>query len=69
MSKILITKDMIIEDVLEMFPPAEKIIVKYFGQGCRECCKGQMETIAFGAKMHGVNPDNVIEEICAVQDT
>ncbi len=56
-------KDMNIGQVIKMHPGAEKVIEKYFGKGCFTCPGIRMETIAFGAMMHNVDPEKVIKEL------
>lgn len=57
-----VTKDTVIGDVISD-PAARKIIEKYFGNGCFTCPGIKMESIAFGAMMHNVDPDKVVKEI------
>ena len=56
-------KDMMIGDVVASDPKAEKIIEKYFGNGCFTCPGMKMESISFGAMMHNVDADAVIKEL------
>jgi hybrid cluster-associated redox disulfide protein len=56
-------KDMNIGEVLSMHPGAEKVIEKYFGGGCFTCPGIKMESIAFGAMMHDLDPDKIITEL------
>lgn len=58
-----ITKDTVIGEVLEMKPEAIEVIRKYFGEGCFTCPGINMESIDFGAMMHGVDPQQIIDEI------
>ncbi len=58
-----ITKDTVIGDVLKEIPQAERVIERYFGQGCFTCPGIKMESIAFGAMMHGIDPEPIVEEI------
>jgi hybrid cluster-associated redox disulfide protein len=62
-AKVKVTKDSIIGDVIRAVPGAEKVIEKYFGNGCFTCPGLNMETITFGAAMHNIDPEKVIEEI------
>lgn len=57
-----ITKDTVIGDVIGD-PEARKVIEKYFGNGCFTCPGIKMESIAFGAMMHNVDPEKVVKEI------
>ena len=56
-------KDMIIGDVIKAHPGAEKVIQKYFGNGCFTCPGMSMETIAFGAMMHNMDPEEIVSEL------
>lgn len=56
-------KNMIIGQVLSMHPDARKVIEKYFGNGCFTCPGMKMETIAFGAMMHNIDPEAVVKEL------
>lgn len=58
-----ITKDSLIGDVIKMHPEAENVIEKYFGSGCFTCPGIKVESIAFGATMHNINPDVIVKEI------
>jgi hybrid cluster-associated redox disulfide protein len=68
-SKVEITKDSVIGDVIKAVPGAEKVIEKYFGTGCFTCPGINMETIAFGATMHNVDPEKVVEDIKKLDET
>ena len=56
-------KDMNIGEVISAHPGAEKVIEKYFGQGCFTCPGIRIESITFGATMHGIDADQVINEL------
>lgn len=56
-------KEMVIGDLLQLYPEAEKVIEKYFGKGCFTCPGMKMESISFGAMMHGVDPEVIVKEI------
>ncbi len=62
-TKIEITKDSVIGDVIRTVPGAQKVIEKYFGNGCFTCPGINMESIAFGATMHNIDPEKIVEEI------
>ncbi|MCL4459345.1 MAG: DUF1858 domain-containing protein [Chloroflexi bacterium] len=62
-TKTRFNKDMIIGDVLKAHPGAEKVIEKYFGSGCFTCPGMRMESISFGAMMHGLDPDIIVKEL------
>jgi len=61
--EIKITKDSIIGDVIKNVPGADKIIEKYFGNGCFTCPGINMESIAFGATMHNMSPETIVDEL------
>ena len=56
-------KDMLIGDVVKAHPEAEKVIAKYFGGGCFTCPGIRMESISFGAMMHGLDPEPIVKEL------
>jgi len=58
-----ITKDSIIGDVIKNVAGADKVIEKYFGNGCFTCPGINMESIAFGAAMHNMAPEMVVNEL------
>lgn len=61
--KVMVHKEMCIGDILKVKPEAAAVIEKFFGKGCFTCPGINMETITFGAGMHGVDPDVMIKEI------
>lgn len=61
-----ITKESIIGDVIRDIPGAQDVIKKYFGDGCFTCPGINVEQIVFGASMHSVDPDKIVEEINAL---
>lgn len=62
-TKTRITKDTVIGDLIRDNPEATKVIQKYFGNGCFTCPGMKVESIGFGAMMHNVDPEKVVEEI------
>ncbi len=60
-------KDMVIGDVLKQNPAAIKVIEKYFGTGCFTCPGMKMESIAFGALMHNLDPEEIVTELNALE--
>lgn len=58
-----INKDMPIGDVIKLHPEATKIIEKYFGNGCFTCPGIRMESLSFGAMMHGKKVEALVDEI------
>ena len=49
-------------------PAASKVIEKYFGNGCFTCPGMKVESISFGAMMHNVDPNKVLEELNTLED-
>ncbi len=62
-------KDMNIGEVISAHPGAEKIIEKYFGNGCFTCPGMSMETLAFGAMMHNMDPEAIVKELNELEET
>jgi len=58
-----ITKDDLIGDVIKMHAEVQKVIEKYFGSGCFTCPGIRLESIAFGATMHNIDPEAIVKEI------
>lgn len=67
-TKIEVTKDSVIGDVIKSVPGAEDVIRKYFGNGCFTCPGINMESIAFGAAMHNVDPEQVVSDVLELQE-
>ncbi|BAI80281.1 conserved hypothetical protein [Deferribacter desulfuricans SSM1] len=57
-----ISKDMIIVDVLRKYPKVVEVFEK-FNMGCVSCLGVQNESIEKGCMMHGINPDELINEL------
>jgi hypothetical protein len=68
-TKIDITKDSVIGDAIKAVPGAEAVIRKYFGGGCFTCPGINMETIAFGATMHNMDPEKIVDEINSLSES
>ncbi len=60
-------KDMVIGDVIRKDARAEAVILKYFGAGCFTCPGMKMESISFGAMMHNLDPEKVVNELNALE--
>lgn len=58
-----ITKKSSIGEIFTKYPETEPVFQKYFGSGCFTCPGSKMEDIAFGAMMHNIQPDKIIEEL------
>jgi hybrid cluster-associated redox disulfide protein len=67
-TKTMITKDMLIGDIMQIKPSSKDVIEKYFGTGCFTCPGIMWESLSFGATMHNRNADDILEEINAKED-
>lgn len=66
-AKVQFHQEMVIGEVLKAHPQAEKVIEKHFGQGCFTCPGMRMESISFGAMMHGIDPEVIVRELNELQ--
>lgn len=66
--KVKVTKDTVIGDLIKDNPAATKVIEKYFGNGCFTCPGIKVESISFGAMMHNVDPNKIVEEINSLEE-
>ncbi len=57
-----VTKEMSIIEIVQNFPEALPVFAKY-GLGCVGCAAARFENLEAGAKVHGVDPDKMVEEI------
>lgn len=57
-----VTKDMSIIEIVQNFPESLEVFAKY-GLGCIGCAAARFENLEAGAKVHGVDPDKMVEEI------
>jgi iron-sulfur cluster repair protein YtfE (RIC family) len=62
-TNIEITKNSIIGEIIKEVPGANKVIEKYFGNGCFTCPGLNVESISFGAAMHNTDPETVIADL------
>ncbi len=67
-AKTRYTKDSLIGDVIRSSPAAMKVIEKHFGNGCFTCPGVKMESLSFGAMMHNMNPEKIVEELNALEE-
>lgn len=63
-----VTKDTVIGDVIKDNPSATKVIEKYFGNGCFTCAGIKVESLSFGAMMHNLDVNKIVEEINALEE-
>lgn len=59
----VITKKSSIGDVFTRFPETEPVFKKYFGTGCFSCPGSKTEDIVFGAMMHNMDPQIIVDEL------
>jgi len=59
-----ITKDSVIADVVREHPEAIGVFLQY-GLHCVGCSMAQYDTIASGARSHGVNPEYIVKDLNA----
>lgn len=59
----MITKEMLIGEVMEKYPGTEAVFKKYFGKGCSECPGSRVEDIDFGTTMHNADLETVLKEL------
>jgi len=57
-----ITKDMSIMEVLRAYPQVRPVFIRH-GMGCLECMGAIAETIASGARMHGLNLEELLRDL------
>ena len=60
---LTITKKSTIGEIFTKHPETEPVFKKYFGSGCFTFPGSKTEYIAFGAMMHNIPPDKIIEEL------
>lgn len=58
----MITKDMIIADVIRRHPETIEVFRK-FGLSCMECQIADLEEVEHGAGVHQVDPDELLREL------
>ena len=60
-----ITKEMNILEIAQKHPESIEVFHKY-GLGCLGCAAARFENLEAGAKVHGVDPDVMVDEINAL---
>ena len=60
-----VTKDMCIIDIVQKHPEALEVFAKY-GMGCIGCAAARFENLEAGAKVHGIDPDQMVADINAL---
>ncbi len=59
----VITKKSSIGEIFTKYPETEPVFMKYFGSGCFTCPGSKTEDVAFGAMMHNIKPEQIIDEL------
>jgi len=59
-----ITKEMTIEEVMTRYPETLPVFAHY-GIGCTACSASQYDDLATGARVHGIDLDQLLEELNA----
>ena len=57
-----VTKEMSIIDVVQQHPETLEVFQK-FGLGCIGCAAARFENLEAGAKVHGIDPEVMVEEL------
>jgi hybrid cluster-associated redox disulfide protein len=60
-----VTKEMGILEIVQAHPETVEIFQKY-GMGCLGCAAARFENLEAGAKVHGFNPDDMVNDINAL---
>jgi len=59
---VRITAEMKIDTVVRQYPETVGVFSRY-GVACLGCCAAEVDDIAFGARVHGVNLDQLLREL------
>ena len=57
-----VTKDMGIIEIVQDHPESLEVFAKY-GLGCIGCAAARFENLEAGAKVHGIDPEQMVAEI------
>ena len=60
-----ISKDMNIMEIVQLCPESVAVFQKY-GLGCIGCAAAHFENLEAGAKVHGFDPDAMVDDINAI---
>ncbi|MFI3300408.1 MAG: DUF1858 domain-containing protein [Candidatus Gastranaerophilales bacterium] len=60
-----VNKEMSILDIVQNYPESLEVFQKY-GLGCVGCAAARFENLEAGAKVHGFNPDEMVNDINAI---
>ncbi|VAX24452.1 hypothetical protein MNBD_NITROSPINAE01-61 [hydrothermal vent metagenome] len=59
-----ITNDMILHSVMKEFSGSVAVFDSY-NMGCKSCSGGRIETVEWGAMVHGIAPDELLKKLNA----
>ncbi len=62
-----VTKDMGILEIVQQYPQSLEVFAKY-GLGCIGCAAARFENLEAGAKVHGIDVDEMVADINALID-
>jgi len=62
MSEQKITNEMSIIEIAQKYPETLEIFTK-FGLGCIGCAAARYENVEAGARVHGIDPEVLLEEL------
>ena len=57
-----ITKDMSIIEIVQTYPETIEVFARH-GLGCIGCAAARYENLEAGARVHGIDPDTLVNEI------
>lgn len=57
-----VTKEMSIIEIVQTYPESLEVFAKY-GLGCIGCAAARFENLEAGARVHGIDPDKLVEDI------
>lgn len=57
-----VTKEMSIIEIVQQYPESLEVFAK-FGLGCIGCAAARFENLEAGAKVHGIDPEVLVESI------
>lgn len=60
-----VTKEMGILEIVQRYPQSLEVFAKY-GLGCIGCAAARFENLEAGAKVHGIDPEQMVTEINAL---
>ena len=58
-----VTGETSIGEILKKCPESESVFRMHFGEDCFDCPGAKLETISFGAAMHGLDAGPIVKEL------